>query len=156
MSARDFTMSPQLGRGLERLRQRSLIVGLVALLACIVGALFRPDQFFRSYLFAYMFYIGLTIGCMAVVMLQYLTGGAWGLVIRRTLEAATRTLPLLLLLFVPIAIGLACGLQKFVAGQLRVQIGQAPKRKHELADGSLLKIKHACDHSTFLGREAFG
>ena len=55
MSARDFTISAQLGLGLERLRQRSLIVGIVALLACVVGALFRPDQFFRSYLFSYMF-----------------------------------------------------------------------------------------------------
>ena len=106
MSARDFTMSPQLGRGLERLRQRSLIVGLVALLACIVGALFRPDQFFRSYLFAYMFYIGLTIGCMAVVMLQYLTGGAWGIVLRRVTEAASRTLLLLMFLFIPVLIGI--------------------------------------------------
>ena len=47
----------------------------------IIGAFFWPDQFFRAYLFSYMFYIGLTLGCMALAMLQYLSGGAWGLVI---------------------------------------------------------------------------
>ena len=43
---------------------------------------------------------------MAWLMLQYLTGGAWGVVIRRPAEAAARTIPLLALLFIPIAIGI--------------------------------------------------
>ena len=106
MSAQDFTISPQLGAGLERVRQRCLAIGLIALLACIVGAVFWRDQFFRAYLVSYMFYIGLTLGCMALTMLQYLSGGAWGLVIRRITEAAVRTLPLLALLFVPVLIGI--------------------------------------------------
>jgi hypothetical protein len=46
------------------------------------------------------------VGSLALLMLQHLTGGAWGLVIRRVLEASTRTFPLMLLLFIPIAIGL--------------------------------------------------
>jgi hypothetical protein len=53
-----------------------------------------------------MFFLGLTLGCMALNMLQYLTGGAWGVVIRRFCEAATRTLPLLAVLFLPIVIGI--------------------------------------------------
>jgi hypothetical protein len=53
-----------------------------------------------------MFIIGLTIGSLAWLMLQYVTGGAWGLVIRRSCEAATRTLPLVLLMFIPIVIGI--------------------------------------------------
>ncbi|MGA2594509.1 MAG: hypothetical protein ABSH32_31810, partial [Bryobacteraceae bacterium] len=57
-------------------------------------------------LWCYMFYIGVTLGCTALLMLQYLTGGAWGMVIRRPCEAAARTLPLLLILFLPIAIGI--------------------------------------------------
>src|SRR5262249_54815269 len=65
-----------------------------------------PQQFFRSYLFSYMFYIGLTLGCMALAMLQYLSGGSWGIVIRRITESATRTMWLLLLLFIPIVIGI--------------------------------------------------
>jgi hypothetical protein len=106
MSARDFTISPQLGRDMEKLRRRSLIIGIVALLVCLIGALFRPDQFFRSYLFSYLFYIGLALGCMATAMLQYLSGGAWGLVLRRVTESAMRTLPLLAVMFIPVLIGI--------------------------------------------------
>ena len=54
----------------------------------------------------YLFWLGLTLGSLGIVMMQYLTGGAWGVMTRRTLESATRTLPLLAILFVPIAIGI--------------------------------------------------
>jgi hypothetical protein len=106
MSAQDFTISPQLGRDLGRVQQRSLLVGVVALVACAIGAVFSPDQFFRSYLFSYLFYIGMALGCMALVMLQYLSGGSWGIIIRRITESATRTIPLLAVLFVPILLGI--------------------------------------------------
>jgi len=106
MSAQDFTLSPLMSRNLEKVQQRSLIVGIVALLVCIGGAVAWPDQFFRSYLYSYLFYIGLTLGCMALAMLQYLSGGAWGIVIRRITESATRTMPLLMFLFIPILIGI--------------------------------------------------
>jgi hypothetical protein len=106
MSARDFTISPQLGRDLHRMQQRSLVIGGIALLVCVIGALWSPDQFFRSYLFSYLFYLGMTLGCMALVMLQYLSGGSWGIVIRRITESATRTIPLLAFLFLPILIGI--------------------------------------------------
>ncbi len=65
-----------------------------------------PTQFYRSYLWAYMFIIGISVGSLAWLMLQYVTGGAWGLVIRRSCEAATRTLPLVLVMFLPIVIGI--------------------------------------------------
>jgi hypothetical protein len=106
MSARDFTIPPPLGRALHRVQQRSLMVGGVALVICVIGALFSPDQFFRSYLFSYLFYLGMTLGSMALVMLQYLSGGSWGIVIRRITESATRTIPLLAFLFLPILIGI--------------------------------------------------
>jgi hypothetical protein len=53
-----------------------------------------------------MFIVGLSMGCLAWLMLQYLTGGAWGMVIRRPAEAATRVIPFVALLFIPIAIGI--------------------------------------------------
>jgi hypothetical protein len=81
-------------------------IGVVALAACAVGAMARPDQFFRSYLLAFVFWNGLSVGAMAVLMLQYLTGGAWGIAIRRELEAATRTLPLTAVAFLPLLFGL--------------------------------------------------
>lgn len=93
----------------ERLQQRALIVGAVFLVLFIAGA-FLPQagggvtQFFRSYLVGFIFWLGVTLGCLGLLMLQHLTGGAWGMVIRRLLEAGTRCLPLMLLLFLPIAI----------------------------------------------------
>lgn len=104
MSAYD--VSPELEHSLNRWQKTALIVGGILYLASIIGGIFSPNQFFRSYLFAYLFWIGLALGSMAIVMLQYLTGGAWGVVTRRIFEAATRTLPLLAILFIPILIGI--------------------------------------------------
>jgi hypothetical protein len=92
--------------GIERLQQRSLIVGIVGLVICLVGLFLNPNQFFHSYLLGYMFWTGIGLGCLGVLMLQHLTGGGWGLVIRRLLEAGTRTLPLMAIMFIPIVIDL--------------------------------------------------
>jgi hypothetical protein len=89
----------------NQFQRRALIVGVVATAVCLLGAIFNLDQFFRSYLVAYVFWLGITLGCLAILMLQHMSGGAWGLVIRRLLESATRTLPLLALLFLPVAFG---------------------------------------------------
>lgn len=102
----DFTASAELQQDLRRWRTRSVVLGVAGLAALGIGAFFWPGQFFRSWLWSYVFYLGLTLGCMAWLMMQYLTGGAWGVVIRRPAEAATRTLPLLALLFLPVAFGI--------------------------------------------------
>jgi len=91
---------------MRRFQQGALIVGLVASGLCTVGAFFSAAQFFRSYLLAYVFWLGIALGCLAIVMVYHLTGGAWGVVTRRFLESATRTLPLMILLFVPLIFGL--------------------------------------------------
>jgi len=90
-----------------RVRWPLLIAGLLLLGASAVGAVYSPNDFFRSYLIGYLFFIGLALGSMAFLMIQYLTGGAWGIVARRPLEAATRTLPLLAVLFIPIGFGMS-------------------------------------------------
>ena len=64
------------------------------------------EQLFRSYLIAYLFWFGIALGCLPLLMLHHLVGGAWGFVIRRVLEAGTRTLPLMALLFLPILFGI--------------------------------------------------
>lgn len=89
-----------------RIQQWSLIVGLIGAVLCVLGAFFRPALFLQSYLFGYLFVLGIALGCMAILMLQYLTGGDWGVVIRRTLEAAMRTLPALIVGFLPIVFGM--------------------------------------------------
>ena len=103
-------MSPNdpdsLTASIDRLRRPSLAVGVVALAACAAAAIGAPNAFFPAYLFGYVFFLGLTLGCLAIVALQYLTGGAWGIPIRRPLESGTRTLPLLAILFLPIVFGM--------------------------------------------------
>jgi hypothetical protein len=104
--ARSFAIPPDLAGDMRGWRTRALTIGAVALALCIIGGFFNANQFFRSYLWCFMFYIGVTLGSTALLMLQYLTGGAWGMVIRRPCEAASRTLPVLLILFLPIALGI--------------------------------------------------
>jgi hypothetical protein len=91
---------------LIRFQRPALAGGLVALVLALIGAIVAPEQFFRSYLTAYLFWCGIALGSLAILMLQHITGGAWGAVIRRVLESATRTLPLLALLFLPLLFGL--------------------------------------------------
>lgn len=96
---------PLLAR-LERFQQRALIIGALGLAACIAGAFLDTQQFFRSWLFGYVFWIGLPVGAFGLYMLHNLVGGAWGFLIRRLLSAAIRTLPVMLVLFVPVALGM--------------------------------------------------
>jgi hypothetical protein len=90
----------------ERIQMRSWFIGVAAAAACAVGAFLDPAQFFRSYLAGYLLWLGISLGCLAILMLQHLSGGVWGFVIRRLLEAATRVFPLLALLFIPVLLGL--------------------------------------------------
>ncbi len=69
------------------------------------AAFINAGQFFQAYLIGWTFWTGIAVGSLALLMLQHLTGGGWGLVIRRSLEAATRTLPLMAVLFIPVLIG---------------------------------------------------
>ena len=88
----------------NRLQNGAFIVGGIALVLSIFLALRSPDVFYRSYLMSFMLVLGLALGSLGLVMLQHLTGGNWGIIIRRPLESATRTLPLLFILFLPILI----------------------------------------------------
>ena len=64
------------------------------------------DRFFQAYLVAYTFWMGVVLGSLALLMVQHLSGGAWGIVLRRPLEAAVRTLPFMAVLFLPIVFGM--------------------------------------------------
>src|SRR3979411_1908337 len=90
----------------ERLPVRLVSVGGALLAVCIAGGLRDGGEFFRSYLVAFLFWIGITLGCLALLMVQHLTGGRWALVLRRILEAGTRTLPLMAVAAAPMLLGM--------------------------------------------------
>ncbi len=101
-----YDPSPELERNLRRWRLYAIRAGVLLLAASVIGAFFSPGDFFHSYLAGWLFWLGVALGSMGFLMMQYLTGGAWGIVTRRTLEAATRTLPVVAALFVPLAFGM--------------------------------------------------
>ena len=90
--------------GVSRLQTRAFGVGAIALLLAIFGGMRSPAVFYQSYLMSFLLVLGITLGSLGLVMLQHLTSGHWGIIIRRPLESATRTLPLLVIAFLPIAI----------------------------------------------------
>jgi len=103
MFDRDSYQAPE---DLNRLRTLSLGVGGIALIVWAIGCYFNTEQALRSWLLGFIFWAGIGIGSLGILMLQYLTGGAWGVVIRRIMEACSRTLPVIALLFLPIAVGI--------------------------------------------------
>jgi hypothetical protein len=90
----------------NRVQTGGLVVGGIALLLAIFGAITSPEKFVHSYIFGYMLVVGMTLGSLGILMLQHLTGGQWGIFIRRPLEAATRNLWLIFLLFIPVLLGM--------------------------------------------------
>src|SRR3974377_712009 len=86
----------------DRIQQRALLVGVVALVLCAVGYFLNPAQLLRSYLVAFLLWLAIALGCAAILMLHHLVGGNWGFAIRRILESGVRTVPLWPLLFVPL------------------------------------------------------
>jgi hypothetical protein len=98
----DTSLRPQF----DNLQKVSLIIGVAALVVCAAGAAVNPKSFFEAYLMAYLFWLGIALGCLAILMIHHLAGGRWGFAVRRLLEAATQTLPLLAVLFVPLLFGL--------------------------------------------------
>lgn len=99
-------MAPALHARINRFQLIFLIIGLIALGFTVLGAFVERRQFFFSYLFGCLFWLGLSLGCFLVTMIHELTGGRWGYPTRRFLEAGFMALPLMLLLFIPVFFGL--------------------------------------------------
>ena len=88
--------------GIGRLQQRGLIAAVIGLIAGGIGAVMQPEQLAPSLLIGFWFVTGLSLGSLALLMLQHMTGGQWGMVSRRIYEAGARLLPLSVLLFIVI------------------------------------------------------
>jgi len=94
---------------ITRWRTLSLGIGGILSIVLLVVALIFPEQredALRAWLLGFVFWGGIGIGGLGVLILQYLTGGAWGIVIRRLAEAASRTLPIIFVLFLPVMFGI--------------------------------------------------
>ena len=83
-----------------------MIVGGVFAVLAIIGAIVDTKLFLQAYLVGFMFWLGLTLGSMTLLMLQYTSGGNWGIIGRRFWEAATKTLRLMFVLWLPIVFGM--------------------------------------------------
>jgi hypothetical protein len=91
---------------ISRLGHRSLILGAAGVVLAAAGLFTNRDIWLQSYLVGYLFWMSITLGSLGVLMVHHLSGGAWGMAGRRIWEAGTRTLPLMALLFVPLALNL--------------------------------------------------
>ena len=92
--------------GFNRFQNASLAVGAVALALCAAGAYTSPTQFFRSYLLAFVFWVGVPLGCLAILMLHHLVGGRWGFPLRRCLESGMLNFYLMAIFALPLLFGL--------------------------------------------------
>jgi hypothetical protein len=90
--------------GIGRLQRLGVYSALAGLVVGGLGLVFQPAQLAPSLLIGFWFCIGLSLGCLSLLMMQHMTGGQWGLVSRRIYEAGARLLPFCLLLFVPIVV----------------------------------------------------
>ncbi len=90
----------------EPMQKLALAAGIIGFMLCLMGAYFDRQEFFRSYLTAYVYWLGVPLGCLGIVMIHHLVGGTWGFVIQRPLESAIRTFPVMAALFVPLFFGL--------------------------------------------------
>jgi hypothetical protein len=100
---------PEAATGIARAQKPALLIGLLGLAASGVGWVLNDQAFYRAWLPSYIFWFDIVAGCLAILMLQYVTGGEWGLMIRRPLGAAARTMIIMPVFFVPVAMSVVLG-----------------------------------------------
>ena len=98
------TDSPQVR--ISQWQRQAMLAGFAGILLCVVGLILDRDQFFRSYLFGYIYWTAMGIGCLGILLLNHVVGGKWGLPLRRFVEAGSRTVPYMAVLFIPVVLGM--------------------------------------------------
>ena len=97
-----MTPSEALRPQMDRAQRNALFVAARSLLASLLGLFNNPAHFWQSYLFAYIFWTGLALGCLGIFFLHNVVGGNWGVVIRRFLESGLQTLLVIAIFAIPI------------------------------------------------------
>lgn len=87
-------------------QRASLMAGIAGSLLALVGLLLDRGQFLRSYLFGYLFWLGMALGCLGILLMHHTVGGKWGMLIRRMCEAGARTVPYMIVLLIPVLLDL--------------------------------------------------
>jgi hypothetical protein len=106
MVENQYSLAPELLDVLKKFQGIAVAIGALGIAALAVGFfLTSHEQFLRSYLVGFIFWNGMALGSLVLMMIQYMTGGAWGMIARRTFEAASRVLPLMIILVLPILFG---------------------------------------------------
>jgi hypothetical protein len=107
---RQFSLSPDAWRLDAALwvRVRNIIafVMLICWVASVAGWVLDPHRFYRSYLVGFLFAVAIPLGALFFVMVQYLTGSAWSVPMRRIAENLMMTVPVGVVLFIPVALGI--------------------------------------------------
>ncbi|HYL74229.1 MAG TPA: hypothetical protein VEU96_08480 [Bryobacteraceae bacterium] len=120
-----MTPSETLRPDMDKMQRNALVVGVIALAASLIGLFTDQAHFWQSYLFSYIFWAGLALGCLGIFFLHNVVGGNWGVAIRRFIESGVQTLPLIGLLAIPI----------FFAMQTLYTWTHADVRAHDFAVG---------------------
>jgi hypothetical protein len=96
----------QLGSRAVSVERTAAVVGALGLLVCLGGYFWKPEVFFQSYLYAFLYWSGFAFGCLGLFLLNNVVGGRWGVTTRSLLIAGMRTLPVVFLLLLPLFFGL--------------------------------------------------
>ncbi len=90
----------------NRIQLTAIVLGLLGVVGCVVGAIFDPAAFFRAWLCSYLFWLGVPLAGITLVLVHDLSGGEWMATARGPLTAAALTMPLASLAGIPAFIGL--------------------------------------------------
>jgi len=99
-------MSQDAQSTISGLQTKGLMVGVLGLVGAGAAFSMDPDQFYKSYLSAYLYWIAIAIGCLGWTMIHHVTQGPWGVPVKRIWEAGARTIPVMAIFFIPIVLGM--------------------------------------------------
>ena len=83
------------------------VIGLLGMVASLSGIAFAgPKQAYSSYLFAYTYWVGISVASLLLLTIFHAVKARWMVVLRRAVETMSLTLPLFIVLFIPVALGM--------------------------------------------------
>ncbi|WP_010582170.1 hypothetical protein [Schlesneria paludicola] len=97
-----MTRPPPPAKELSRWPSRGLGVAAIGVILCLLAGRLDRESFLSAYLVAFCYWLSVSLGCLALAMIHGMTGGGWGNMVRRIMDAGYETIPLMALLFLPI------------------------------------------------------